>query len=178
MGKRGLINSAAGHELWRDNGFMRMLRDWLDWAGAAGQSVAERLLAQADGERRLTNLLHLAELLQQESRQRSGIEPLLAWFDRAVNDPQNSSENTLVRLESDASRVQIVTIHSSKGLEYPLVFCPWLWEGAPQWRRRGGEFSSGRCRLAGFWQCQTGATPATGGAGVAAGKNCACCMWH
>ena len=117
------------HELWRDNGFMRMLRDWLDWAGAAGQSVAERLLAQADGERRLTNLLHLAELLQQESRQRSGIEPLLAWFDRAVNDPQNSSENTLVRLESDASRVQIVTIHSSKGLEYPLVFCPWLWEG-------------------------------------------------
>lgn len=117
------------HELWRDLGFMRMFRDWLDWPGSDGQSVAERLLSLPDGERRLTNLLHLAELLQQESRQRIGIEPLLGWFSRAVTEPDSSSEVNLMRLESDASRVQIVTIHSSKGLEYPIVFCPWLWEG-------------------------------------------------
>ncbi|MEX6500485.1 exodeoxyribonuclease V subunit beta [Pseudomonas zhanjiangensis] len=112
------------HQLWQQQGFMRAFRAWLD-----EQQVAPRLLALVDGERRLTNLLHLAELLQSESLQRPGLEQLLAWF----NDQRRAEahgEDALLRLESDAERVQIVTIHTSKGLEYPLVFCPYLWDGA------------------------------------------------
>ena len=112
------------HQLWQQQGFMRAFRAWLD-----EQGVAERLLALADGERRLTNLLHLAELLQAESRLRPGLEPLLAWFD-AQRGADHHGEDALLRLESDAERVQIVTVHTSKGLEYPLVFCPFLWDGA------------------------------------------------
>ena len=112
------------HQLWQQHGFMRAFRAWLD-----EQQVAQRLLALVDGERRLTNLLHLAELLQSESLQRPGLEQLLAWFN-AQRSAEAHGEDALLRLESDAERVQIVTIHTSKGLEYPLVFCPYLWDGA------------------------------------------------
>jgi exodeoxyribonuclease V beta subunit len=112
------------HQLWQQQGFMRAFRVWLD-----EQQVASRLLALVDGERRLTNLLHLAELLQTESLQRPGLEQLLTWFN-AQRSAEAHGEDALLRLESDAERVQIVTIHTSKGLEYPLVFCPYLWDGA------------------------------------------------
>jgi len=112
------------HQLWQQQGFMRAFRAWLD-----EQQVATRLLALVDGERRLTNLLHLAELLQTESLQRSGLEQLLSWLN-AQRSAEAHGEDALLRLESDAERVQIVTIHTSKGLEYPLVFCPYLWDGA------------------------------------------------
>ncbi|MDM8348885.1 exodeoxyribonuclease V subunit beta [Pseudomonas sp. sp1636] len=112
------------HQLWQQQGFMRAFRAWLD-----EQQVAPRLLALVDGERRLTNLLHLAELLQGESLQRPGLEQLLSWFN-AQRSAEAHGEEALLRLESDAERVQIVTIHTSKGLEYPLVFCPYLWDGA------------------------------------------------
>ncbi|OEC33117.1 DNA helicase/exodeoxyribonuclease V, beta subunit [Pseudomonas cuatrocienegasensis] len=112
------------HQLWQQHGFMRAFRAWLD-----EQQVAQRLLALVDGERRLTNLLHLAELLQSESLQRPGLEQLLSWFN-AQRSAESHGEEALLRLESDAERVQIVTIHTSKGLEYPLVFCPYLWDGA------------------------------------------------
>ncbi|WP_350447422.1 exodeoxyribonuclease V subunit beta [Pseudomonas solani] len=112
------------HQFWQQQGFMRAFRAWLD-----EQRVAERLIALPDGERRLTNLLHLAELLQAESLQRPGLEPLLAWFN-AQRAAESHGDDALLRLESDAERVQIVTVHTSKGLEYPLVFCPYLWDGA------------------------------------------------
>ena len=112
------------HQFWQQQGFMRAFRAWLD-----EQRVAERLIALPDGERRLTNLLHLAELLQTESLQRPGLEPLLAWFN-AQRAAESHGDDALLRLESDAERVQIVTVHTSKGLEYPLVFCPYLWDGA------------------------------------------------
>jgi len=112
------------HQLWQQQGFMRAFRAWLD-----EQQVAARLLALVDGERRLTNLLHLAELLQTESLQRAGLPQLLSWFN-AQRTAEAHGEDALLRLESDAERVQIVTIHTSKGLEYPLVFCPYLWDGA------------------------------------------------
>jgi exodeoxyribonuclease V beta subunit len=111
------------HQLWQQHGFMRAFRLWLD-----KESVAETLLASIDGERRLTNLLHLAELLQTESLQRPGLAALLSWFN-AQRSSEGAGEDAVLRLESDAERVQIVTIHTSKGLEYPLVFCPFLWNG-------------------------------------------------
>ncbi len=123
------------HQLWQQHGFMRAFRAWLD-----EQNVAERLLELADGERRLTNLLHLAELLQAASLERPGLEPLLAWFD-AQRRSEGGGDEVLLRLESDAERVQIVTVHTSKGLEYPLVFCPYLWDG----RLLGKHKDSARC---------------------------------
>ena len=123
------------HQLWQQQGFMRVFRAWLD-----EQAVAERLLARVDGERRLTNLLHLGELLQAESLLRPGLEPLLAWFN-AQRGSEGAGDEALLRLESDAERVQIVTIHTSKGLEYPLVFCPFLWDG----KLLGKNRDSARC---------------------------------
>ncbi|MBD9483456.1 exodeoxyribonuclease V subunit beta [Pseudomonas sp. PDM14] len=123
------------HQLWQQHGFMRVFRAWLDQ-----EQVAERLLAGIDGERRLTNLLHLAELLQTECLQRPGLEALLAWFN-GQRGSEGAGEDAQLRLESDAERVQIVTIHTSKGLEYPLVFCPFLWDG----RLLGQHTDSARC---------------------------------
>ena len=123
------------HQLWQQHGFMRVFRAWMEQ-----QQVAERLLTGADGERRLTNLLHLGELLQTESLQRPGLESLLAWF-HAQRGSEGAGEDAQLRLESDAERVQIVTIHTAKGLEYPLVFCPFLWNG----RLLGKHTDSARC---------------------------------
>jgi len=117
--------AALHHQHFQQQGFMRAFRHWL-----FTEAVAERLLQLEDGERRLTNLLHLSELLQQESQQRPSLSALLLWFDaRMQDDSYTSAEEAQLRLESDAERVQIATIHASKGLEYPLVFCPFLWDG-------------------------------------------------
>lgn len=113
------------HALWRERGFSAMLRALL-----AGHAVERRLLALADGERRLTNLLHLAELAAAaESAERLAPAALLRWLAAHREAPGGDDDDRQLRLESDAERVKIVTIHKSKGLEYPVVFCPFLWDG-------------------------------------------------
>lgn len=93
---------------------------------------APRLLQLFDGERRLTNYLQLAELLQQAQRQLPGLPALLDWLGRAMREAGGGGEDDAnqLRLESDARRVQIVTLHKSKGLEYPLVFLPYAGIGS------------------------------------------------
>ncbi|WP_018151518.1 exodeoxyribonuclease V subunit beta [Leeia oryzae] len=113
------------HELWKNKGFMPMARLWLD-----EENLPARLLAYADGERRLTNLLHLLELIQTESVSCHGMDPLYQWYATQCQENGGHQEETQIRLESDAHRVRIVTIHASKGLEYPIVFCPFAWDGA------------------------------------------------
>ncbi|SFM95080.1 DNA helicase/exodeoxyribonuclease V, beta subunit [Formivibrio citricus] len=120
---------ARWHELWQTRGFVVMFRAWLDAAGPDGLTVAPRLLALPGGERRLTNLQHLAELMQTASRTQHGMAALMAWYEKRLADPGAEGDAALLRLPSDAERVKIVTIHASKGLEYPVVFCPWLWNG-------------------------------------------------
>ena len=88
----------------------------------AGQ--AERLLGLLDGERRLTNYLQLGEHLQEASAQTLGLHGLLDWLQACMAEADANDETQLLRLESDALRVQIVTLHKSKGLEYPLVYLP------------------------------------------------------
>ena len=86
-----------------------------------------QLLAGSDGERRLTNLLHLAELLQQSARELDGEQALIRHFEELVLNPgDNTQDEQVLRLESDAALVKVVTIHKSKGLEYPLVFLPFI----------------------------------------------------
>ena len=112
------------HQLWSQAGFSPMFRRWLE-----DSKLTENLPEYRDGERRLTNLLHLAELLQVESRRKTGIDPLLTWYAHTLRQPSKSGEEAQLRLESDALRVKLATIHTSKGLEYPFVFCPYLWDG-------------------------------------------------
>ncbi|HHW4683487.1 MAG TPA: 3'-5' exonuclease, partial [Xylella sp.] len=87
---------------------------------------AERLLGVFDGERRLSNYLQLGELLQQAHRRVLGLHGLVDWLVRRMAEAKDDDETQLLRLESDARRVQIVTLHKSKGLEYPLVFLPYV----------------------------------------------------
>ena len=92
---------------------------------------AGRLLGLLDGERRLTNYLQLAELLQEAQAHALGLHGLVEWLSRAIAGADPDDESQLLRLESDARRVQVVTLHKSKGLEYPLVFLPFAGIGAP-----------------------------------------------
>ncbi|WP_425490845.1 UvrD-helicase domain-containing protein [Luteimonas cellulosilyticus] len=85
---------------------------------------AGRLLGLLDGERRLTNYLQLAELLQEAQAHALGLHGLVDWLSRAIASASSDDDSQLLRLESDARRVQVVTLHKSKGLEYPLVFLP------------------------------------------------------
>ncbi len=87
---------------------------------------APRLLGLMDGERRLTNYLQLAEHLQEARRTALGLHGLLDWLARAIAEANENDETQQLRLESDARRVQVVTLHKSKGLEYPLVFLPYV----------------------------------------------------
>ena len=117
----------AYHQLWLDRGFMVMARELM-----RREAVRERLLALAgsSGERALTNVLHCFELLHQEAHQRGlGMEGLVSWFSERVVSKEPGEEYQ-IRLESDEPAVRIVTAHVSKGLQYPVVFCPFQFGGA------------------------------------------------
>src|SRR5690606_11327545 len=88
----------------------------------AGQ--AERRPALLNGGRRSSNHLQPAALLQEAQAQALGLQGLVDWLGRRIADADPDDEAQQLRLESDARRVQIVTLHKSKGLEYPLVFLP------------------------------------------------------
>lgn len=100
------------------------------------QGIPARLLALQDGERRLTNHLHLIELLHQAERNFPQPARLLQWFCQQRQKP-DADETAQLRLESDQDLINIVTIHKAKGLEYDIVFCPFLWEGGIYPNNRG-----------------------------------------
>ncbi|MFM2068183.1 MAG: hypothetical protein RLZZ584_3092 [Pseudomonadota bacterium] len=107
--------------LWRRQGVLPMLRRTLHEL-----ALPARWLAQPDGERRLTNVLHLAELLQAASATLDGEQALIRWLAAQIADPAGAAagDEQIVRLESDADLVQVITVHKSKGLEYPVVCLP------------------------------------------------------
>jgi exodeoxyribonuclease V beta subunit len=114
-------------ETWRTRGFVAAFRRMLEVYG-----VEARLLSWVDGERRLTNVLHLGELLQNAAVEgHLGPLALVEWLARLRSDRQArgevGSEAAQIRLESDALRVKVTTVHQAKGLEYPIVYCPFLW---------------------------------------------------
>ncbi len=123
-----LGNFHRWHALCRDRGFIAM------WSLLLAEcAVAPRLLAAPEGERRMTNLQHLSELLQHLAHDEGLDADALAKriADERAGEAHDSfgSEARLLRLESDEHLVRIVTIHAAKGLEYPVVYCPFLWDG-------------------------------------------------
>jgi exodeoxyribonuclease V beta subunit len=111
------------YERWERSGFIQMFRYFL-----LSEKIRSRLLSLPNGERRLTNVLHLCEVLHQAAtEEKMGMAGLLKWLARQRDPRSPRLEEHQLRLESDAKAVKIVTIHKSKGLEYPIVFCPFNW---------------------------------------------------
>ncbi|HHC3232597.1 TPA: exodeoxyribonuclease V subunit beta [Klebsiella pneumoniae] len=108
-------------QIWRLRGVMPMLR-----ALMTARHIAENLLATRGGERRLTDILHISELLQEAANQLESEHALVRWLAQHIAEPDSNAASQQMRLESDKHLVQIVTIHKSKGLEYPLVWLPFI----------------------------------------------------
>ena len=110
------------HRLWQRQGVLPLVRRLM-----VDFDIAARLLAEfAEGERLLTDLLHLGEMLQHASQELDGEHALIRFLAEAIADPDSHGDSHKLRLESDADLVKVVTIHKSKGLEYPLVFLPFI----------------------------------------------------
>ncbi|MGS2742508.1 exodeoxyribonuclease V subunit beta [Halomonas sp. LS-001] len=115
------------HRLWQRQGVLPLVRRLM-----VDFDIPARLLAKfEDGERLLTDLLHLGELLQQASAELDGEHALIRFLFDAIADPESHGDSHKLRLESDADLVKVVTIHKSKGLEYPLVFLPFIGNHRP-----------------------------------------------
>ncbi len=96
-------------------------------AVSAGLQLPERLLSQPDGERLLTDLRHVAEVLHEAALDDDlGLTALASWLHRRRDSPGEGAERSR-RLETDADAVQVLTSHMSKGLEFPVVLAPSLW---------------------------------------------------
>jgi exodeoxyribonuclease V beta subunit len=135
--------AAAGDDEWE--GVHRRLHHWarvLREKGVASlmeaitleECLPARVLALVDGERRMTDLRHVGELLHAAATtEQMGATALTAWLRARVLEAttDNNDEERSRRLESDAEAVQVLTMHRSKGLEFPVVYYPDLWE--PSW---------------------------------------------
>jgi exodeoxyribonuclease V beta subunit len=95
------------------------------------ERLPERLLGVSGGERVLTDLRHMAELLHAAAIDgRLGITALASWLRHRMDadDREAGAEDRARRLDSDAAAVQVLTVHRSKGLEFGVVYCPFLWD--------------------------------------------------
>ena len=134
----GLLDLGEDEEAWSE--WSERLRSWrADWVARGigpflrrlveSEGGAARLLRYPDGARRLTNVRHLADLLQAaEAEQRTAPAGLAVWFSRRRAEAGTHDEDLQLRLESDEELVRILTVHGAKGLEFPLVFLPFAWD--------------------------------------------------
>ncbi|MGE3173039.1 MAG: exodeoxyribonuclease V subunit beta [Planctomycetota bacterium] len=123
---RQLAQADGWRRTWFRHGFVVMFQDLLDRL-----DVRRRLLQRADGERKLTNYLQIAELLHHaEVGRQLAPESLVQWLSHERRHADEIDyELRELRLESDADAVQILTVHGSKGLQYEVVFVPFAWVG-------------------------------------------------
>ena len=117
-----LISFQHYHELWERKGLLAMMHKLME-----EQGVVQHLSGYLEVERNLTNINHILEMLQEAAlSKRLSMHKTLEWLEDAI-EQRIMMDGQELRLESDENAVNIVTIHSSKGLEYPIVFCPDLW---------------------------------------------------
>ncbi|MEM7137575.1 MAG: UvrD-helicase domain-containing protein [Myxococcota bacterium] len=118
------------HDAWRDTGVTRFVEDFLRTTEAE-----KRLAALPTARRRLTDLLHIEELLLRGERtRRRDPVALMLWFRRLrQGSPEDKSvayEDLQQRPDADGNTIRVTTVHKSKGLEYGVVYCPFLWRDA------------------------------------------------
>ena len=110
---------------WQRHGVLAMLHNLIHTF-----ELPARLLTKSHGERVLTNVQHLAELLQHAATDLDGehalIHFLTSQITRAQERDTDTAEEQVVRLESEADLVKVITIHKSKGLQYPVVILPFV----------------------------------------------------
>ncbi|MGB2065369.1 MAG: 3'-5' exonuclease, partial [Marinomonas gallaica] len=109
------------HHHWLSFGVMPTLHRFFK-----DQQVTSRYLHDANGERSITDLFHISELLQQASEVVQGQQALIHHLEQCISTETSGEESRQQRLESDADLVQVVTVHKSKGLQYPIVMLPFL----------------------------------------------------
>ena len=116
------------HRQWQRRGVLPMLRTVM-----RDFRIAERLAQRTDGERALTDLLHLGELAQNAQQRLDGEQALLRWWHRALQEGVETLDSQALsqRLESDEDLVRVITVHKSKGLEYPIVLLPFICSHRP-----------------------------------------------
>ncbi|MBC3884782.1 exodeoxyribonuclease V subunit beta [Undibacterium griseum] len=105
--------------IWQRQGVLAAIRHFIH-----DLELPAKLLNQPGGERSMTNLLHLAELLESASLQLDGELALIRWLAEQIAAEDTASDEHILRLESDACLVKVITVHKSKGLQYPLVYLP------------------------------------------------------
>ena len=113
--------------IWQKKGLMPMMQSLLE-----AENFQAHLSSHNHAERSITNLQHCVELVQQAAiDEHLGINKTLDYLHKNIIQSLNqntSSDEQQLRLESDEDAVRIITMHSSKGLEFPIVFCPFLWQ--------------------------------------------------
>ena len=124
--ERRVMQFRGYRTVWRTQGVLPMLRRLLH-----DFELPQALMTRSDGERVLTNLLHLCELLQQAAGELDGEQALIRHLSEHLALSGQAGEEQILRLESDEQLVKVVTIHKSKGLEYPLVFLPFICSTKP-----------------------------------------------
>ncbi|EOM77574.1 UvrD-helicase domain-containing protein [Rhodococcus rhodnii] len=99
---------------------------------SARSRLDERMLAEVAGERALTDLRHIAQVLGRVALENDyGVAELARWLGERIDEPtMGTTGDRSRRLDSDAAAVQIATVHASKGLEFPIVYVPFAWDAA------------------------------------------------
>jgi exodeoxyribonuclease V beta subunit len=122
-------------------GLAQQIRDWSRVLASRGVAallevatvqtrLAERLLSEQGGVRTLTDLRHIGQALHAAmTSKRLGVSALVDWLREQIEQAkQDASSDSARRLETDADAVQILTLHRSKGLEFPIVYLPEAWD--------------------------------------------------
>lgn len=119
-----LLNDCA--HIWKRYGFMPA---FLKWANDPRHCMNSRLLSVNGGERLYTNFCHISEIVQSVHKKNTAISTQIHWFNDLIHQEANdiSEDDSKKRLESEQEQVKIITVHKSKGLEFPIVLMPFLW---------------------------------------------------
>lgn len=135
---RVLAAFANWRRMWETRGFFVMFTSM-----AYSENIKANLMRFPDGQRRITNLWHMAELIHRaESANGPDPEMTLHWLATRMQAEEVPPEEHQLRLETDEHAVKLVTVHRSKGLEFDIVFCPYAWRGTLRTTTGSGKLDS------------------------------------